>query len=103
MKIHTVSDTRYDEYFGFTDEDVDELLDFYGLTAYKDVVRKWYDGYIFGKINVYCPWDVINYCDELLADPTISPKNYWPIPAETLLFCACSRRQTRQQKTRLKS
>ena len=70
LKIHTVSDTRYDEYFGFTDEDVDELLDFYGLTAYKDVVRKWYDGYIFGKINVYCPWDVINYCDELLADPT---------------------------------
>ena len=56
---------------------MDELLDFYGLTAYKDVVRKWYDGYIFGKINVYCPWDVINYCDELLADPTISPKNYW--------------------------
>ena len=77
LKIHTVSDTRYDEYFGFTDEDVDELLDFYGLTAYKDVVRKWYDGYIFGKINVYCPWDVINYCDELLADPTIPPKNYW--------------------------
>ena len=77
LKIHTVSDTRYDEYFGFTDEDVDELLDFYGLTAYKDVVRKWYDGYLFGKINVYCPWDVINYCDELLADPTISPKNYW--------------------------
>ena len=77
MKIHTVSDTRYDEYFGFTDEDVDELLDFYGLTAYKDVDRKWYDGYLFGKINVYCPWDVINYCDELLADPTIPPKNYW--------------------------
>ena len=77
LKIHTVSDTRYDEYFGFTDEDVDELLDFYGLTAYKDVVRKWYDGYLFGKINVYCPWDVINYCDELLADPTIPPKNYW--------------------------
>ena len=43
----------------------------------RQVVRKWYDGYIFGKINVYCPWDVINYCDELLADPTISPKNYW--------------------------
>ena len=77
LKIHTVSDTRYDEYFGFTDEDVDELLDFYGLTAYKDVIRKWYDGYLFGKINVYCPWDVINYCDELLADPTIPPKNYW--------------------------
>ena len=77
LKIHTVSDARYDEYFGFTDEDVDELLGFYELTAYKDVIREWYDGYLFGKINVYCPWDVINYCDELLADPTVPPKNYW--------------------------
>lgn len=77
LKIHTVSDARYDEYFGFTDEDVDELLGFYELTAYKDVIREWYDGYLFGKINVYCPWDVINYCDELLADPTVPLKNYW--------------------------
>ena len=77
LKIHTVSDARYDEYFGFTDEDVDDLLGFYELTAYKDVIREWYDGYLFGKINVYCPWDVINYCDELLADPTVPPKNYW--------------------------
>lgn len=77
LKIHTVSDARYDEYFGFTDEDVDELLGFYELTAYKDVIREWYDGYLFGKINVYCPWDVINYCDELLADPIVPPKNYW--------------------------
>ena len=77
LKIHTVSDARYDEYFGFTDEDVDELLGFYELTAYKDVIREWYDGYLFGKINVYCPWDVINYCDELLADPTVKQKNYW--------------------------
>ena len=77
LKIHTVSDARYDEYFGFTDEDVDELLGFYELTAYKDVIREWYDGYLFGKINVYCPWDVINYCDELLADPKAMPQNYW--------------------------
>ena len=77
LKVHTISDVRYDEYFGFTDTDVDEMLAFYGLSSYKDVIRDWYDGYRFGKTDVYCPWDVINYCDELLADPAAPPKNYW--------------------------
>lgn len=77
LKVHTISDVRYDEYFGFTDADVDEMLAFYGLSSYKDVIRAWYDGYRFGATDVYCPWDVINYCDELLADPAAPPKNYW--------------------------
>lgn len=77
LKVHTISDVRYDEYFGFTNADVDEILKFYGLTSYKDVIRDWYDGYRFGKTDVYCPWDVINYCDEMLADPAALPKNYW--------------------------
>ncbi len=77
LKVHTISDVRYDEYFGFTNEDVDELLEFYGLSSYKDVVRDWYDGYRFGNTDVYCPWDVINYCDELLAAPEAEPENYW--------------------------
>ena len=76
-KVHTVSDVRYDEYFGFTNADVDELLEFYGLSAYKDTIKDWYDGYRFGDTDVYCPWDVINYCDELLADPSAEPENYW--------------------------
>ena len=76
-KVHTISDVRYDEYFGFTNSDVDELLAFYGLSSYKDVIRDWYDGYHFGDTQVYCPWDVINYCDELLAAPSTPPKNYW--------------------------
>ena len=76
-KVHTISDLRYDEYFGFTDADVDELLEFYGLSSYKDTIRDWYDGYRFGDTDVYCPWDVINYCDELLAAPGTPPKNYW--------------------------
>ena len=76
-KVHTISDVRYDEYFGFTNSDVDELLAFYGLSSYKDVIRDWYDGYHFGDTQVYCPWDVINYCDELLAAPATPPKNYW--------------------------
>lgn len=77
LKVHTISDARYDEFFGFTNEDVDEMLTFYGLSSHKDVVRDWYDGYRFGSADVYCPWDVINYCDELLADPSAPPKNYW--------------------------
>ena len=76
-KVHTVSDVRYDEYFGFTNADVDALLEFYGLSSYKDIIRDWYDGYRFGDTDVYCPWDVINYCDELLAAPSTPPKNYW--------------------------
>ena len=77
LKVHTISDVRYDEFFGFTNADVDELLNFYGLSAYKGVIRDWYDGYHFGDTEVYSPWDVINYCDELLADPEAEPENYW--------------------------
>ena len=77
LKVHTISDVRYDEFFGFTNADVDEMLAFYDLVSYKDVIREWYDGYRFGDTDVYCPWDVINYCDELLADPDAEPENYW--------------------------
>ncbi len=77
LKVHTISDIRYDEYFGFTNTEVDELLEFYGLYSYKSVIQDWYDGYRFGETDVYCPWDVINYCDELLAAPGIPPKSYW--------------------------
>lgn len=77
LKVHTISDVRYDEFFGFTDADVEGLLEYYGTSAYKEAVRSWYDGYRFGDTDVYCPWDVINYCDELLADPSALPKNYW--------------------------
>ena len=77
LKVHTISDVRYDEFFGFTSADVDEMLKFYGLSSYKEVIRDWYDGYRFGDTDVYCPWDVLNYCDELLAAPSAPPKNYW--------------------------
>ena len=77
LKVHTISDARYDAYFGFTEADVDEMLDFYGLSSHKDVIRDWYDGYRFGSAEVYCPWDVINYCDVLLTDAEAEPENYW--------------------------
>lgn len=77
LKVHTLTDARYDECFGFTDTDVDRMLGFYGLGFFKDAIRDWYDGYLFGKVSVYCPWDVVNYCDELLADHEAAPRNYW--------------------------
>ncbi len=77
LKVHTATDARYDEYFGFTDSEVRGILEFYGLADHGDVIRDWYDGYQFGRISVYCPWDVMNYCDALLADPDTEPENYW--------------------------
>jgi hypothetical protein len=78
LKVHNITDDmRYDEYFGFTEEDVSELLDYYGLSEYADTVKEWYNGYQFGGVSVYCPWDVINYCDEVRFNKSLRPKNYW--------------------------
>lgn len=77
LKVLSVSDVQFDEYFGFTDEEVREMLKYYGLSEHYGEVKDWYDGYQFGNVEVYCPWDVINHCDTLLADPEAPPKNYW--------------------------
>lgn len=82
LKVHTITDVRYDQYFGFTEEEVNEMLAFYGLESYRDIIRDWYDGYRFGKVSLYCPWDVLNYCDELLADEEAEPENYWANTSE---------------------
>ena len=76
-KIFSVTSVRFDEYFGFTDEEVQKMLRYYGLESRYGAVKDWYDGYRFGNVDVYCPWDVINYCDELLSDSEMEPKNYW--------------------------
>lgn len=68
---------RFDEYFGFTDQEVRELLEYYALSGYYGAVKEWYDGYRFGDVEVYCPWDVINYCDTVRADREAQPQNYW--------------------------
>src|SRR5699024_4682786 len=73
----TVSDPYFCDSFGFTDDDVKELLDYYGLGAYHDAMRDWYDGYQFGNVSIYCPWDVIKYAQILLRDPEAEPENYW--------------------------
>ena len=77
MKILSITNVRFDEYFGFTDKEVKELLRYYELTEYYDVIKEWYDGYQFGKVAVYCPWDVISYCDNLSVDLSIPPEDYW--------------------------
>lgn len=77
LKVLSVTDVRFDEYFGFTDDEVRKLLEYYDLSQNYEAVREWYDGYRFGNVDVYCPWDVVNYCDELRADPDALPQNYW--------------------------
>ena len=67
----------YDEYFGFTRKDVDELLASYDLTDRKEIIQKWYDGYLFGKTEIYNPWSIINYVKALTADPNEAPGTYW--------------------------
>ena len=77
LKVLTIADERFDEYFGFTDEEVRELLEYYDLADYYDTVKEWYDGYLFGNVEVYCPWDVLNYCDRVRSGPYAQPENYW--------------------------
>ena len=77
LNVRSVTDVEYDEYFGFTDEEVRKLLSDYGLDDRYDEVNKWYDGYLFGSQKVYCPWDVIKYCRDLLTNPYAKPKVYW--------------------------
>ena len=73
----TISDSRLDEYFGFTQEDVDRLLFDTELSGHKDEIREWYNGYLFGKRSVYCPWDVMNHVRNLLLDSSAPPASYW--------------------------
>ncbi len=77
IKVMTISDVQYDEYFGFTDEEVRALLRYYEISDAYDIVKEWYDGYHFGDTDIYCPWDVICYCDKLRSDRTAVPSNYW--------------------------
>ena len=77
FNVYTVKDTAYNGYFGFSDREVSELLAYYGFMDKYDTVKEWYDGYRFGDLNIYCPWDVISYCHALKMIPSESPKNYW--------------------------
>ncbi len=73
----TISHSRLNEYFGFTQNEVDRLLEDTGTTAHADDIKAWYDGYCFGDIDIYCPWDVMNYVRDLQYDPAARPTGYW--------------------------
>lgn len=77
LKVLSVTSVKFDEYFGFTDKEVREMLAYYNLEDAYGTVKDWYDGYRFGNVDVYCPWDVINYIDDLRDDKTLAPRNYW--------------------------
>ncbi|OUN36414.1 AAA family ATPase [Lachnoclostridium sp. An76] len=77
LNVMTMSDPYFCDSFGFTEDEVTELLDYYGLDNFHDTVRDWYDGYRFGDTSVYCPWDVIKYVQILLKDKSAEPENYW--------------------------
>ena len=75
--VNSIVDARYDEHFGFTNQEVLQLLSDYGLDEHAAEMKAWYDGYRFGYADVYCPWDVINYAKKLLADPKARPQAFW--------------------------
>ena len=74
---YSVLDERFSQYFGFTQEEIDQMLSTAGFSDKADLIRTWYDGYVFGNTAVYCPWDVASYVSELLYDQNARPKNYW--------------------------
>ncbi len=77
FKVMSITDSRFDEQFGFTDKEVRRLLSDYGMDSYFDDIKEWYDGYHFGRADVYCPWDVINHVDHLRDDSDAKPQTYW--------------------------
>ncbi|MDC7290528.1 ATP-binding protein [Blautia schinkii] len=77
MNVMSITDEYFDEYFGFTDAEVQELLDYYGVEHAFKTMKQWYDGYRFGNTSIYCPWDVLKYCQALTKNRNAVPENYW--------------------------
>ncbi len=77
FEVLSVLDVQYDECFGFTDAEVQDMLKYYGLSNHYVEAKEWYAGYRFGNVEVYCPWDMIRYCKSLCANPKAIPEDYW--------------------------
>lgn len=77
FNIFSITDQYFDEYFGFTDKEVEEILQYYKVPEAFEQTKKWYDGYRFGNTDIYCPWDVINHCRALKVEPDATPQPYW--------------------------
>lgn len=77
FKVFSINDTRFSDYFGFTNDEVKEMLSYYGIIDKYEMTKAWYDGYLFGKTEIYCPWDVLNHCDTVVNTDDIEPQAYW--------------------------
>ncbi len=77
LKVFSVTNVQYGEQFGFSDREVREMLEYYGFEKKYELIKAWYDGYHFGDMDVYCPWDVINYIDLMRVEPDASPYAFW--------------------------
>lgn len=77
FNVYSVKEVQYNEYFGFSDMEVRKMLEYYGFMEKYDVIREWYDGYRFGELNIFCPWDVVSYCHALKINSSAAPQNYW--------------------------
>lgn len=77
LRVVSIMDTVYSEHFGFTQQDVDAMLEYYGLEEHASTMREWYDGYVFGMTEVYKPWSVINYVSTLYSNNKALPIEYW--------------------------
>ena len=104
FNVLSVTSVQFDEYFGFTDEEVKEMLKYFDLSQHYDTIKEWYDGYLFGKQAVYCPWDVISYCKNLCADSSAMPEDYWSNTSSNSIvrrFIDKSGKQTKEEIERL--
>lgn len=104
FKVLSITNVKFDEYFGFTDYEVKGILNYYGLMAHGGTIKQWYDGYRFGNVAVYCPWDVLCYCDELLSDKDAKPEAYWIHTSSNSIvkrFIRKANKRTRQEIERL--
>ena len=104
FNVLSITNVQFDEYFGFTDREVREMLRYYNLSGYYELANAWYDGYHFGKMAVYCPWDVISYCKNLCVDPSAQPEDYWSNTSQNTIvrrFIDKANMQTRNEIERL--
>ena len=101
FKVMSITDSRFDEQFGFTDIEVKKLLSDYGMDSHFDEVKEWYDGYHFGRADVYCPWDVINHADHLRDDSDAKPQTYWINSSGNSLVRRLINRLIHRQRMRL--
>lgn len=104
FNVLSAAEVGFEEYFGFTDAEVRKMLDYYDLLEYYDVVKEWYDGYQFGNLEIYCPWDVISYCSRLRLNPNAQPEAFWSNTSSNVVirrFLEHARSITKQEIGRL--